>query len=218
MRDAYHGQLAKLSAELGLMCDLSTTALARATQALISQNLELSEQVITDDADLEAAYADFERAASMVLARWALVGRELRAVVGMIQVGKKIRRMGGLARHIAEAARRRHPQAVLPPSMEARFAEMGQLGVTIGRQVRAAIAAPTVVEIEQIERLDDRVDQLESSALTWASTEQQDVRAGVDVALLARFFERFADQGVSAARSLQFIATGEPSRHSDALA
>ncbi|MDT7686217.1 MAG: hypothetical protein QOG57_6527, partial [Pseudonocardiales bacterium] len=42
-----------------------------------------------------------------------------------------------------------------------------------------------------------------------------DVQTGVDVALLARYFERYSDQGVAAARRLQFAATGDWSRAGD---
>lgn len=207
---ACHGQLSRLSAELGLLCDLSTTAMASATQALMGRHLTLAEQVITDDSDIDDAHARFERTACEVLAQYAPIAGELRAVIGMIQIGERIQRMGDLARHIAEAARRRHPVSAVPAALEDCFAEMGELGVAIGRQVRAAIAHPGTAEIESLELLDDRIDQLEATVLTWVSTEQDDVRAGVDVALLARFFERYADQGVSAARRLRYIA-GTPS-------
>jgi phosphate transport system protein len=42
------------------------------------------------------------------------------------------------------------------------------------------------------------------------------VQSSVDIALLARFYERYADQGVAAARRFFFITTGERSRASDA--
>lgn len=191
---------------------MATTAMLRATQALVGRHLALAEQVITDDADIDYAHARVERTACGVLTLYAPIAGELRAVIGMIQIGERIQRMGDLARHIAEAVRRRHPHSAVPVALEDRFAEMGRLGVAIGRQVSEAITHPGTAEIEELERLDDKIDQLESSVLTWVSTRQDDVRAGVDVALLARFFERYADQGVSAARRLLYIAGGEPLR------
>jgi phosphate transport system protein len=212
---AYHGELSRLSADLGLMCELATAAMASATHALMGQHLTLAEQVITDDSDIDDAHARFERTACGVLALYAPIAGELRAVIGMIQIGERIQRMGDLARHIAEAARRRHPVSAVPAALEECFAEMGELGVAIGRQVSAAIAHPGTAEIERLELLDDRIDQLEATILNWVSTQQDDVRAGVDVALLARFFERYADQGVSAARRLQYIAGPVPLRRTD---
>jgi phosphate transport system protein len=203
---ACHSELARLRVDLGLMSGLATDAMARATQALMDRHLTLAEQVITDDSEIDEAHAGFERTACGVLALYAPIAGELRAVIGMIQVGERIQRMGDLARHIAEATRRRHPVSAVPAALEDCFAEMGRLGVAIGREVGAAIACPGSAEIERLELLDDRVDHLESTVLTWVSTRQHDVRAGVDVALLARFFERYADQGVSAARRLEYVA------------
>lgn len=203
---ACHSRLSQLSAELGLLCELSTTAMASATQALMGRHLALAEQVITDDSDIDDVHARFERTACEVLGHYAPIAGELRALIGMIRIGERLQRMGDLARHIAETARRRHPVSAVPSALEACFAEMGELGVAIGQQVGDAIAHPGTAQVESLELLDDRIDQLEASVLTWVSTEQDDVRAGVDVALLARFFERYADQGVSAARLLRCIS------------
>lgn len=217
---ACHGELSHLSSELGLLCELVTTAMASATRALTGRHLTLAEQVITEDAAIDDAHARFEETACSVLARYAPIAGELRAVIGMIQIGERLQRMGDLARHIAEAVRRRHPECAVPPALEECFTEMGELGVTIGRQVSAAIAqsGPAQIDaagIDRLELIDDRIDQLESTVLTWVSTRQTDIRAGVDVALLARFFERYADQGVSAARRLRYIAGADPAARAD---
>jgi phosphate transport system protein len=76
---------------------------------------------------------------------------------------------------------------------------------------------PLPVSIDELERRDDRVDVLEQQLLAWAvNPERGDVQSSVDIALLARFYERYADQGVAAARRFFFITTGERSRASDA--
>jgi phosphate transport system protein len=214
MREAYHGELRRLSAELQALCGLAVDAMRRATEALLGQDLTRAEQVIADDAEIDRAYREFDRAACSVLALEAPVAGELRAVISMIQVGEKAMRMGDLARHVAEVARRRHPERAVPSPLTAQFAEMGALCVSISHRIELAIAAPLQLRIDELERLDDRIDRLEAEALAWASNEDLggDVRSGVDVALLARYFERYADQGVGAGRKLRFAATGDRSR------
>jgi phosphate transport system protein len=212
MREAYHGELRRLSSDLQALCQLAADAMARAAQALVGRNLSQAEHVISDDVDIDRAYAGFEQAACSVLALQAPVAGELRTVVSMIQVGEKIMRMGDLARHVAEAARRRHPACAIPEPLIDRFAEMAQIGVFINRKVGLEIDRPSETCIAELELLDDRVDELEAEVLLWLTTEDVDVQTGVDVALLARYFERYADQGVAAARRLQFAATGDWSR------
>jgi phosphate transport system protein len=212
MRDAYHGELLRLSSELHALCQLAEDAMARAAHALVCKDLLQAEHVITSDVDIDRAYAQFERAACSVLALQAPVASELRSIVSMIQVGENLMRMGDLACHIAESARRRHPESAVPAPLVDRCAEMGQIGVCIAGKVGLEIERPDGTSIAELEKLDDRVDELEAEILAWVGTEAVDVRTGVDVALLARFFERYADQGVAAARRLQFAATGERSR------
>jgi phosphate transport system protein len=195
-----------------MLCELSARAMERATQALLGRDLTQAEHVISDDVEIDWAYAGFEEAACAVLALQAPVASELRAVVSMMQVGEKIMRMGDLARHVAEAARRRHPRSAVPAPLLDQFAEMSQLGIMIGSRVGHAVASRSTADIGELERLDDRVDALEVEVLSWVNTEQADVQAGVDVALLARYFERYADQGVAAARRLQFAVTGDHAR------
>jgi phosphate transport system protein len=214
VREAYHAELRRLSSELQVLCGRTATAMERATQALLCSGLAQAEQVIVDDVESDRLHARFERAACSVIARQAPVAGELRAVVGMIQVAEKVVRMGDLARHVAEAARRRHPYPAVPEPLTGRVAEMGALGVSIGRRVEVAVAAPGRVCLGELEQLDDSVDRLEAEVLAWVAGADTNscVRTGVEVALLGRYFERYADQGVAAARRLNFMATGERSR------
>ena len=67
------------------------------------------------------------------------------------------------------------------------------------------------------ERGDDQIDTLHREILT--ALQRPDatytVREAIDVALLARFFERFADQTVSITRRLDCIVTGDVPGRSD---
>jgi phosphate transport system protein len=209
MRDVFHLELRRLTAELSALCGRSNDAMTKATRALLGRDLTLSEHVITDDIQLGRAHTGVEETACSMLALQSPVAGELRAVVGMLEVAERVRRMGGLACHVAVAARRRHPLPVVPEPLERRIAEMGQIGVYIGRQVCAAVEDPATVKVAELDGLDDRVDELEMSILTWARGGPCEVSVAVDLALLARYFERYADQGVGAARSLHYVATGQ---------
>jgi phosphate transport system protein len=173
MRDAYHGQLGRLISELEMLCGRATEAMSNAARALAYMDLSLSEQVIIDDAETGRIHTQFEQSACRLLALQAPVAGELRAVVSMIEVGEKVRRMSGLACHVAEAARRRHPEPAVPEQLARRFTEMGQVGVYLCRQVRGAVDRPATVDVGELDRLDDRVDELEASVLV--------VRLGFDL-------------------------------------
>ncbi|WP_082859830.1 PhoU domain-containing protein [Alloactinosynnema sp. L-07] len=119
--------------------------------------------------------------------------------------------MGDLARHVAEQARRRHPGHAMPEETRDRFATIGELAVNAAREVADLIVNLDRTGFMALHNADDLIDNLEQSLL--ASVSDNDwshgVRAGIDVALLARFYERFADQAASIARRLDYVTTGQ---------
>ena len=129
MRDAYQEQLDELADGLAGMCDQVAAAMAKATQALLEADLQLAEEVISEDVRIDDVRAAAEERAFALLALQAPVATDLRIVVSAIHGAGDIERMGDLALHVAQAARRRHPQPVLPDEVVPYFAEMGRVGV-----------------------------------------------------------------------------------------
>ena len=210
MRAVFHGELEQLGVELATMCGLAADAMEKATRALLRSDLVLAEQVITDDEELDAAQARCEEHTFVLLSLQAPVARDLRLVVSAIHAAEKIERMGDLARHVAELTRRRHPACAVPEDLTAQFGEMARLAVASARRVQDIIAAPMEEHFTEQDRADDRIDELHREILHAVNGGAADysVRDGVDVALLARFVERFADQAVSITRRLDYIVTG----------
>ena len=126
MRDAYQEQLTTLGDALADMCLQTAEAMDNATRALLEADLQLAEQVIADDAAIDDLRAAAEEKAFGLLALQAPVATDLRVVVSAIHVAGDIERMGDLALHVAQAARRRHPQTVLPDEVVPYFMEMGK--------------------------------------------------------------------------------------------
>ncbi len=146
----------------------------------------------------------------MLLALQAPVARDLRLVISAIQAAEKIERMGNLARHVAEHTLRRHPACAVPPDLAARFGDMARLAVAIGAARAGHLAAPVEEHFTEQDAADDRIDELHREILhaVDGGASGRSVREAVDVALLARFVERFADQAVSITRRLDYIVTG----------
>jgi len=210
MREAYHAQLDQLAEHLATMCDLSGLAMRQATSALLEADLALAERVISDDAHIDEMRTGTDELALRLLALQAPVARDLRIVVAAIHASADIERMGGLAVHVAKAARRRHPQQVLPERVEGLFAEMGSVAVRLAEDAAVAIRSRDVDRAAKIEIDDDAMDDLHKHLFTVLMAREwpYGVAAAVDVALLGRFYERFADHAVALAREVQFVVTG----------
>jgi phosphate transport system protein len=211
MRDAYQEQLDQLADTLAGMCDDVATAMEKATRALLEADLHLAEQVISDDVQVDEIRAAAEERAFGLLALQAPVATDLRIVVAAIHGAGDVERMGDLALHVARAARRRHPQPVLPDEVAPYFAEMGRVAVALATKAAEVIRTRDVATAAQLEQDDDAMDDLHRHMFTvlmdrsWS----HGVGPAVDITLLARFYERYADHAVAVARRIVYVVTGQ---------
>ncbi|MEC3982288.1 phosphate signaling complex protein PhoU [Amycolatopsis sp. H20-H5] len=211
MREAYHVELEQLAGNLAAMSLQVAEAMERATKALLEVDLGLAEQVISDDQKVDDARAECEEQAYALLALQAPVATDLRTVLAAIHAAESLERMGDLALHVAKAARRRHPEPVLPESVRPDFAEMGKVAVRLARQAEQVIKTKDVQAARTLEAEDDEVDDIHKHLFTVIMDKDwpHGVAAAVDVTLLGRFYERFADHAVSVARRMVFVVTGK---------
>jgi phosphate transport system protein len=213
MRTAFHERMDALTAQLAEMCGLAGVAMEHATQALLQADLPLAEQVITDHDRLITMRAQAEENALLLLALQAPVAGDLRAIVSSLQNVADAERMGGLALHVAKIARRRHPAHTLPEEVSGFFAEMGRVAVELGNSAQEVVLSGDPRRAAEIDDEDDAMDELHGHLFIvlmdreWKHT----VAAAVDVTLLGRFYERFADHAVEIGRRVIFQAIGRTS-------
>ncbi|MGC2653473.1 MAG: phosphate signaling complex protein PhoU [Mycobacterium sp.] len=210
MRTAYHDQLTELTDQLGEMCRLAGVAMEHATQALLQADLVQAEQVFSDHEQIARLSARAEESAFVLLALQAPVAGDLRAIVSAIQMVADIDRMGALALHVAKIARRRHPQHALPEEVNGYFAEMGRVAVDLGNSAQEVVSSRDPEKAARIREEDDAMDHLHRHLFTVLMDKEwkHGVASAVDVTLLGRFYERFADHAVQVARRVIFQATG----------
>jgi phosphate transport system protein len=210
VRDQYQDQLAALADALADMCLQVATAMERATRALLEADLQLAEQVIAEDLRIDDLRTDAEEKAFGLLALQSPVATDLRVVIAAIHGAGDIERMGDLALHVAQAARRRHPHPVLPAEMAPYFAEMGRIGAALARKAADVMRTRDVETAATLEADDDAMDDLHRHifSVLMAPSWAHGVGPAVDIALLGRFYERYADHAVTVARRVVYVVTG----------
>jgi phosphate transport system protein len=211
MRDVYQEQLDELAAALAGMCTQVADAMGKATRALLEVDLQLAEEVISEDIRVDEIRAQAEEKAFALLALQAPVATDLRIVVSAIHGAGDIERMGDLALHVAQAARRRHPLPVLPTEMAPYFAEMGRVGVELALKAGDVIRTRDLARAAELETDDDAMDDLHRHMFTVLMDREwsHGVGPAVDITLLARFYERYADHAVAVARRIVYVVTGQ---------
>jgi phosphate transport system protein len=211
MRDVFHEELDKISEQLVELTRLAGSAMSRATTALLDADIQLAESVIAADKQIDALREDLDALSIDLIARQQPVARDLRTVVTAMRMSADIERMGDLARHVAKVARLRYPESAVPASERATLLQMGQVAERIVAKAGSVIAAKDVEAAKALESDDDAMDDLHRELFghlvegRWPHGTQ----AAVDMTLVGRYYERFADHAVSVARRVIYLVTGE---------
>lgn len=211
MRDAYHVELDTITDAVVEMTNMVGSAMAKATTALLSADLQLAEAVIAADEAVDEVYRDTERRAFDVLATQQPVASDLRMLVTSLRMVADLERMGDLALHVAKVARRRYPAHAVPAELRPTLLRMGHVAEEIAANAGRVLAQRDVALAEQLERDDDEMDDLHRELFKTMLDDRWEggIECAVDIALVGRYYERFADHAVSVARRVVYLVTGE---------
>lgn len=110
-------------------------------------------------------------------------------------------RMGALALHVAKIVRRRHPVTAVPDEVRDDFAEMGRIAVRIGNDAKHVVLEHDSATAAQVALDDETMDDLHRHlfSVVMNSDWPHGAATAVDVTLLSRYYERFADHAVEIA-------------------
>lgn len=211
MRDTFHDELDQIGTELVEMSRLVAAAMSRATAALLDADISLAEQVISDDARIDDIYRDLDERVLDVLARQQPVATDLRTVITTLRMIADLERMGDLAQHIAKVARMRYPTSAVPPELQDTIRDMGAVAGQIVAKAGAVIATQDTTRAVELESDDDVMDTLHRRLFSALLSEdwKHGVEPAIDITLIGRYYERFADHAVGVARRVVFLVTGE---------
>jgi len=210
IRSVFQEELDGVSQSLVDLSNMVSDSIHKATEALIEADLKIAEEVISNDEKIDLYQHDLDTRIIDIIARQQPVASDLRALVTALRMSADLERMGDLSHHVAKVARLRHPENVLPPELKDLVNHIGSVAENISRKI------PTVIETRdtelalQVERDDDEMDKLHRQLIgsmsnnTWA----HGVESAIDVTLLGRYYERFADHAVSVSRRVYFLVTG----------
>ncbi|NHA66652.1 phosphate signaling complex protein PhoU [Phycicoccus flavus] len=211
MRKAYHEELDRIAESLVEMTHLAASAMSRATTALLDADVHLADSVITADAEIDSRRERIDLLSFDLLALQQPVATDLRVVVTSMRMSSDIERMGDLARHVAKVARLRYPESAVPAELRSTFREMGQVAELIVEKTGSVIAGRDIAAAREIEADDDAMDRLHRHLFEHVTSSEwpHDTETAVDITLLGRYYERFADHAVSVAERVVWIVTGE---------
>ena len=198
MRIAYREHLDNYAHDLIVMCDTVRSIMHNASEALIGAALEPAEDALSTADALEEIRQRCEDRAVQLVRR------------GAHHAVADFDRMGALAMHIAKSARRRHPEYAVPEQLLGYFREMARLVDEMGDKTRDILVDPNADVALVLNEDDDAIDDLNEYMLTMLTMREwsHSTREAVDVALLSRYYERYADHCVNVAARVVYLTSG----------
>ncbi|MEY3215311.1 MAG: hypothetical protein RLZZ82_545 [Actinomycetota bacterium] len=211
IRSVFQDELDGVSQSLVDLTDMVAVSIAKATESILNSDLKLAEEVIASDDTID----DFQHALDAriidIIARQQPVASDLRALVTALRMSADLERMGDMSHHVAKITRLRHPDAAIPTELIASFKQMGEAAEKIARKTGSVIASRDTEVALQVEKDDDEMDKLHRQLIgtlvdpNW----KHGVESAIDLTLLGRYYERYADHAVSVSRRVYYLVTGK---------
>jgi phosphate transport system protein len=179
--------------------------LAAATDALLASDHDAASAIIRRDQLIDRLYLNIEEMVQRQFALQAPVATDMRYLLSMLRIVPELERSGDLVRHIAKRALRDLATG-LPPRARGLIERMGRVGTMLWDDAAAAYAGRDAAAFERMRSLDDEMDELHV-ALT-AEIIEADLPSPVviDLALVARFYERLGDHAVNVTSRMRYVA------------
>jgi phosphate transport system protein len=211
MRQAYQEQLEDVTSRLIGMTRKAGEQIRTATAALLEADIQLADRTVAADVDLNRDQLEIEELILELVATQAPVAGDLRAVLSAQRSSSDIERMGDLAVHVAKVARMRYPEVAVPDEFRTTFKDMGRTAEAMAAKAGAVLATRDLEGAAELASDDDEMDRLHRSlfVVIFDDAWTRGVEVAVDVALLGRYYERFADHAVNVAANVRYMVTGE---------
>ena len=198
IRSAFQDELDHISQSLVDLAEMVSISMAKATSSILTSDLKLAEEVITSDEKVDTLQHDLDTRIIDTIARQQPVASDLRALITALRMSSDLERMGDLAHHIAKVCRMRHPESAVPAELTEIIKSMGAADVKITEKIAVVIAT--------------RNTEMALEVLITKLVEPSDgysIDKAIDLTLLGRYYERYADHAVSVANRVYFLVTGE---------
>ena len=215
MRVIFNEEMKAVADDLDRMAQDVSKAIKGAGAALLNSDVEAAQTVIDGDIEIDALESSVIDQCVKLLAKQNPVATDLRVVVSTLRLAATFERMGDLAKHVAETARRTYPQSALTDESRPVVEKMVEFLNTTADRLPAMLADRDTQVAQQIILDDDTLDELhhQTFEIMLADNYDGDKQHLIDLVLTGRFLERLGDHAVSAARRVVYIVSGfDPSK------
>lgn len=173
---------------------------AGATDALLSGDKDAAKTLIERDRLVDTLYRQLLGTAQRMLKEQRLSSTDINYLITILRLIPELERSGDLAEHIAQRALLAIGQEMTPRSRGI-VQQMGEVGTQMWRMATDAFCDKDNQVATTLDSLDDDLDDLHLSLIAEIVTGAMPIAVVIEMAMLARFYERFGDHAVNIARA-----------------
>jgi phosphate transport system protein len=216
LRPGFHHQLDSIRTEIATLSADVTESIPRATEILLNQDLEGAEYMILGDEAIDAKCVQLEERCYSVLALQSPVASDLRQVVAALRIIAEVERSADLAVNLCKASRRIYGHQ-LEPRIRGVIRRMGDQAHQLFKEATEAYLTHDAIRAAALGDMDNYLDdlqrQLVQTVFECHSAERVELQVAVQLAVVARFYERIGDHAVNIGERVRYIVTGwDPGR------
>jgi phosphate transport system protein len=219
LRRGFHAQLDEVRAELARLAAMVIEGISRATLVLLDGDLEAANRLIEGDDEVDSRSIDLEERCYQLLALQAPVAGDLRQLVAIVKMVGEIERSADLTVNIAKASRRIYGHE-LDPKVRGLIARMGEQAHQLFTSALESFEESDAAKAAAIDDMDSFLDGLQRELVrrileTHADSEI-DLQVAIQLAMVARFYERIGDHAVNIGERVRYLVDGWLPEHSGA--
>lgn len=211
-RKTFHHELAEIHEEMVQLIAGVAERIPRGTEALLNDDLETADFLIKSDEEYNERAVELELRCYDVVARQQPMAGDLRALMATVRSIGEAERSADLVVNICKAARRMHGMP-LPPRVRGLLSSMSDQAQQEFRFAVEAFAERDAPLANVLSDMDDRLDAMHAELIQGIFECHRegtlDISASVQLALVARFYERIGDHAVNIGERIRYMATGE---------
>ena len=219
-RIAYHRELDELTTSIIRLGAMACETIPRGTEVLLSGNLDDAQRLVDEDDQIDRLAVEIEEKAFNLIALQAPMAGELRRLMTIIKLVGEIERSADLMVNVCKAARRMYG-ASLTPRIRGVLAAMAKEANKMLRLSVDAFADENVSLAVALNDIDDELDQLNRDIVEAMFEGHRggsiELAAAVQLALIARYYERIGDHAVNIGERVNYMVTGWLPEHTGKL-
>lgn len=219
LRKGFHHDLEEVRINLIRLAAAVIEAIPRATTILLEGDLEGADELIRSDDAIDALSLEVEERCYQIIALQAPVASDLRQLVAIVKIVGDIERSADLAVNICKAARRIYGHD-LDPRLRGLIMRMSEQAQQLFSAALTSFELNDAAMASAIDDMDYFLDGLQRELLSTIveSHEGQkiDLQVAIQMAMIARFYERIGDHAVNIGERVQYLVTGWLPEHKGA--